>query len=134
MEECSRYERSIGSLSRSLFLSLSLHLLSSAGTVYLFPHQVKGTVVVPDGATAHVIVNGPPEGDETRRVVLVNATDIKGAFSAIDVDGGGKRDGRCWGYFIGSTDRDKGSLSVLVVPKERKCKVSAMSLSLSLSN
>ena len=67
----------------------------------------------------------PDQGSDTRRVGLINATQIVGSFASIRVKGDEQRtskDGTCTSYFVASTDRVGGELSVLIVPKEEACK------------
>ena len=70
-----------------------------------------------------MVVDGVQE-DSTRRVALVQAGQIVGSFVAIGVKGEGRKASRCYGYFVASTDKIEGSMSVLIVAKEKPCSTS----------
>jgi hypothetical protein len=82
--------------------------------------QVNGTVVISEGSTAEVVVDGTQESD-TKRVTLVQAKEIIGSFASIGVKGEGRKAAHCYSYFAASTDQSDGTLSVLVVAKEKPC-------------
>lgn len=82
--------------------------------------QTNGTVYISEGSTAEVVVDGKQE-DTTRRVSLVQAGHIVGSFAAIGVKGEGRKASRCYEYFAASTDKIEGSMSVLIVAKEKPC-------------
>ena len=76
---------------------------------------------ISEGSKAEVVVDGLQE-DATRRVPLVQATQVVGSFASISVKGEGRVADRCFEYYAGSTDRDGGTIAVLVVPREKRCK------------
>ena len=85
--------------------------------------QVSGTAYL-NGSTVEIQV-AMDQGSDTRRLGLINATQIVGSFASIRVKGDEQRtskDGTCTSYFVASTDRVGGELSVLIVPKEEACK------------
>jgi hypothetical protein len=67
-----------------------------------------------------VVVDGMQQ-DATRRVSLVQAGQIVGSFGSIEVKGEGRKASRCYSYFAGPTNKIDGTMTVLIVAKEKTC-------------
>ena len=85
---------------------------------------VNGTAYVGGVAVIEVEESGKVSEDTVRRILISASGGVSGAFVRVELKGQQRdaRTGRCYSYFAASQEQQDGQLSVLLVPREEKCK------------